>query len=185
MAKTKTKPAPPGDNKRLPEIAKAIRAIEKALDKVALPEVLKMGKLLHEASETCEHGEYMKWVANEFEWSHQTSLNYRNLYDFSKFPNVGNLARLNMSLSTLYSPANFVRPSCLFPSASRRGRSTFFSRGGRNRCKSRPSLMPLQLPPPPVLFFRRIVFLDRPRTMQRQHYADVGVHQSFPLEEAC
>jgi Protein of unknown function (DUF3102) len=104
MAKTKAKakPAPPGDNKRLPEIAKAIKAIEKALDKLTLPKVLEIGKLLHEADEKCEHGEYMKWVANEFEWSHQTSLNYRNLYDFSKFPNVGNLARLNMSLSTLY-----------------------------------------------------------------------------------
>jgi len=90
------------NTRTLPQIAKAIKALEKALDKLTLPKVLEMGKLLHEASEKCEHGEYMKWVFDEFEWSHQTSLNYRNLYDFSKFPNVGNLARLNMSLSTLY-----------------------------------------------------------------------------------
>jgi Protein of unknown function (DUF3102) len=104
----------------LPQIAKAIKALEKALDKVTLPKVLEIGKLLHEASEKCEYGEYMKWVANEFEWSHQTSLNYRNLYDFSKFPNVGNLARLNMSLSTLYMVAGLKHDGRLGVAAARK-----------------------------------------------------------------
>jgi hypothetical protein len=42
--------------------------------------VVEIGKLLCEASEECEHGEYLAWIKLEFGWSHGTSLNYRAMF---------------------------------------------------------------------------------------------------------
>jgi len=63
-------------NTRLPQITKAIKVLEKK----SIQNVVEIGKLLCEASEECEHGEYLAWIKLEFGWSHGTSLNYRAMF---------------------------------------------------------------------------------------------------------
>jgi hypothetical protein len=45
-------------NRTLPQIAKAIKAVEKR----GIRDIVEIGKLLHEAEQQCEHGDYMKWI---------------------------------------------------------------------------------------------------------------------------
>jgi hypothetical protein len=99
-------PAAP-TNRRLPQIAHAIRALERK----TIQNVIEIGKLLCEASEQCAHGEYMPWLKREFGWSHDTSLNFRNVYVLSQIPKFSDFATLNMniSISALYMAARFLR----------------------------------------------------------------------------
>jgi hypothetical protein len=90
----------------LPQIAKAIKTIEK---KKLISGAIEIGKLLCEASEQCEHGEYMDWIKAEFGWSHSTSLNYRNVYALSQNRNSCDFDKLDISLSALYAVARLLR----------------------------------------------------------------------------
>ena len=92
-------------NRSLPQIAKAIKALEKK----TIQTVVEIGKLLHEASEQCEHGEFMKWIEQEFSYSHDTSLNYRSAYDLSQNPNCSDYGTWDMSLKTFYLVARLLR----------------------------------------------------------------------------
>ncbi len=98
---------------RLAKIAKDIRVYEKR----TIANVIEIGRLLHEAFETCEHGEYEDWIVEEFGWSDQTALNYRNVYEFNKNPPIQkpnglafeSVADLNISQSALYLIAGMKR----------------------------------------------------------------------------
>jgi hypothetical protein len=102
-----------GDNKRLAKIAKDIKALEKS----TISNAIEIGELLHEVSETCEHGVYQAWLKREFCWSYQTALNYRNVYEFDansppKNPTgwvFGSVDDLNISMSALYLVAGMKR----------------------------------------------------------------------------
>jgi Protein of unknown function (DUF3102) len=85
-------------NTNLDKIAKKIKAKEKG----GIRSVIEIGRLLHEASEQCEHGEYMDWLKREFEWSHDTAMNYRNVYELSQNPNCSDFDQLNISATALY-----------------------------------------------------------------------------------
>jgi hypothetical protein len=98
-------PAKPKTNKTLLQIAKAIKVLEKK----TIQNVVEIGKLLCEASEQCDHGEYMPWLKSEFGWSHDTSLNYRNVYVLSQNPNFSDFAKLNISISALYLVARYLK----------------------------------------------------------------------------
>ena len=72
--------------------------------------MIKIGELLHEASEkTCDHGDYLNWL-KQFGWSYQTSLNYRNVFEFDANPPpqkpngwvFGSVGDLNISMTALY-----------------------------------------------------------------------------------
>jgi len=86
------------NKKSLPQIASQIKALEKRTIKNAI----EIGKLLEEAAEQCEHGEYMVRLENEFDFSHSTSLNYRNAYAFSQSRNGCDYAKWNISLGAFY-----------------------------------------------------------------------------------
>ena len=65
-----------------------ISAQIKVLEKKSLKNLIEIGRLLRMAEEQCNHGQYMEWIKTEFAWlSHDTSLNYRYLYDLSRNPN--------------------------------------------------------------------------------------------------
>jgi hypothetical protein len=85
----------------LANLANEIRALEQknALnERDTIKNIIGIGKRLHDASEVVEHGKFMDWAASEFpSWSHQTSLNYRNVYELvdgsAKSKQVWNLVR--------------------------------------------------------------------------------------------
>jgi len=85
-------------NTRLARITKQI----KALEKLTIQTAIKIGKLLTEAEEQCEHGEYIAWLETEFDFSYSTSLNYRNAYAFSQKHNSYDYGKLNISLGAFY-----------------------------------------------------------------------------------
>jgi hypothetical protein len=85
-------------NKSLPQIAKAIKALEKR----TIRDIVEIGKLLHEAEQQCEHGEYMKWMSQNFDFSHDSSLHYRNAYSLSRNPKCSDFARWNISVAGFY-----------------------------------------------------------------------------------
>jgi hypothetical protein len=91
-------------NRTLPQIAKAIKALEKK----SIQNVIEIGRLLHEASGKCEHGEFMPWLESEFGWSHDTSLNYRNVYHLSENPKFSDFTKLDISVSALYRVAHLL-----------------------------------------------------------------------------
>jgi hypothetical protein len=74
----------------------------KALEKNSIKNAIEIGKLLHEAYEQCDHGEYMKWLDAEFSWSHQTSLRYRSIYNLTQNQHGVDFNSLNISLTALY-----------------------------------------------------------------------------------
>jgi hypothetical protein len=97
---SKKTPAPqvPTCRRDLAQISQQIRALEKR----TISNVVEIGKLLEEASELCEHGEYMKWLADEFGWSHSTSLRYRAVFQLSQNRQIGDFDKWNISISALY-----------------------------------------------------------------------------------
>jgi hypothetical protein len=74
----------------------------KTLEKNNISNVVEIGRLLDEASNQCEHGEYMAWLDREFDWSYRTSVNYRNAYEFAQTCNGFTFESLNLSLTALY-----------------------------------------------------------------------------------
>jgi hypothetical protein len=91
-------------NNPLIEIANKIRKFERS----TISNAVETGRLLHEASEICEHGEYQAWIDREFGWSYRTAVNYRNAFEFAEmcnsftFDGISDVDELNLSLSALY-----------------------------------------------------------------------------------
>src|SRR5450631_3678365 len=79
-ARAKAMPKATTNRQTLPQIVKAI----KALEKTNISNVVEIGRLLQEASEKCEHGKYQAWLAIHFGWSYRSAVNYRNVFDFSQ-----------------------------------------------------------------------------------------------------
>jgi hypothetical protein len=90
------------NSRTLPQIAKAIKALEKK----DIRSAIEKGKLLEEASKKCDHGQYMEWLKTEFGWSHSTSLRYRSVHNLSQNRQFGDFAKLNISISAVYLLAN-------------------------------------------------------------------------------
>lgn len=93
-----------GDNKRLTAIVGQIKALEKR----TIAHVVDIGRLLEQASELIESGEYMDWLKANFGWSHSTSLRYRAIYWLSRNRQIGDFDKLNMSVSAFYLLANNI-----------------------------------------------------------------------------
>jgi hypothetical protein len=85
----------------LPQIAKAIKALEKK----TIHNVVEIGKLLHEAS---EHDKYLEWLKSEFGWSQRTAYNYRDVYELSQNCKICNFDKLDISISALYLAAKLI-----------------------------------------------------------------------------
>ena len=61
--------------------------------KVENSNIITIGSLLIEAREQVEHGQWMKWLNENFDSSVSTAENYMNTAKLAaKFPTVGNLA---------------------------------------------------------------------------------------------
>lgn len=70
----------------------AIAADIHKLDRADLTNIIARGKLLNEANDSCDHGEWLNWLQQEFAMSQSTAMNYRVTADLAqKFPTVGNL----------------------------------------------------------------------------------------------
>jgi hypothetical protein len=82
----------------LAEIATQIKALEKR----TIANVVEIGRLLHEASEKCEHGTYREWLKTEFSWSHDTARNYRSVYNLAQKTKISSFAKFDVSISALY-----------------------------------------------------------------------------------
>jgi hypothetical protein len=62
--------------------------------------IIAVGKLLNEAHEACDHGEWCAWLEKEFEWSSTTADRYRKVADLAeRFPTVG---KVQLAPTTLY-----------------------------------------------------------------------------------
>src|SRR6266850_2274986 len=85
------------NSRTLAQISKKIKALERN----TIQNVVETGKLLHEASEKCEHGEYQAWIEREFGWSYRTAVRYRDVYDFQKCHSV-TFRTMNFTLTALY-----------------------------------------------------------------------------------
>jgi hypothetical protein len=73
---------PPRD---LDAIAAEIHQLERST-------VFEKGALLAEAQRACEHGAWLQWLDDEFEWSHDTAMNYIAAHELAaKFRTVRNL----------------------------------------------------------------------------------------------
>src|SRR6267142_615984 len=72
----------------------------KAHEKKTIGGIVAIGGLLIEASEQCEHGEFMDWVDHHFGWSHATTLRYRRAFEFAN--TCDDFGNLNLTLSALY-----------------------------------------------------------------------------------
>src|ERR1700730_8219435 len=91
----------------LAQISQKIKAVEK---RKLISGIVEIGKLLREGERLCEHGEYVGWIRREFSWSHQTALNYRNVFDLTQNPNHLDFDKLNITQSALYLVAGMRRP---------------------------------------------------------------------------
>lgn len=91
----------------LQEIVAAIKTLEKN----TLRDAVRIGELLYRAEQQLKHGEFMPWLKREFAgWSHDTSLNYRNVYHLSRNPKFSDFdpTTCNLSLSVVYLIAKFA-----------------------------------------------------------------------------
>jgi hypothetical protein len=88
----------PSSNRSLAQIAQAIKALEKR----GIRDIVEIGKLLHEAEQKCEYGDYMKWIEENFDFSHDTSRNYRAAFQLARNPNCSDFARWNISVAGFY-----------------------------------------------------------------------------------
>ena len=82
----------------LQKISVQIRKFEKN----TIDNVVAIGRLLHEAREQCEHGEYQAWLDREFAWSYRTCLRYSYAFDFAEKCQAGTFGNLNLSLGALH-----------------------------------------------------------------------------------
>jgi Protein of unknown function (DUF3102) len=83
MARRSDKPT--NKKRNLDAIASDIHDLERR-------NIFDIGKLLIEAQDTCEHGNWMQWLDDQFEWSNKTAENYMNAFRLkAKFETVSNL----------------------------------------------------------------------------------------------
>jgi hypothetical protein len=109
MARSKQKlPAPQDPAKPAPrkglntiELAKATNLV-KGFEKKSIFEQIQVGRVIQQVFDECEPGDFMRWVAEDLQWSHGTSLNYRNLYALSKSRNRYDFAKLDITQTALY-----------------------------------------------------------------------------------
>jgi hypothetical protein len=127
----------------------------KALEKRTLQNVVETGKLLEEAADKCEHGQYREWLKTEFGWSHDTARNYRSVYAFAQKTNISSFDRVNISVSALYLVAAMDDDEAAkaIIKAARRGRVTYrMAREIIDKLEPQPPIEPPPAPiePPPI-----------------------------------
>jgi hypothetical protein len=89
----------------------AITAQIKQLERRTIDNVVEIGRLLAQACEQCDHGQYEDWLSENFSWSLSTALRYRKVYKLSEDPqirHVGGFDRLNMTLSAVHLLAQYA-----------------------------------------------------------------------------
>jgi hypothetical protein len=100
------------NTRTLAQIVQKIKALEKGnaeRERRTIGDVIEIGELLQEISvgELVPQGKYMDWVKENFpNWSHQTSANYRNVYNLARKCKHLDFTKLNISLNALYLVAN-------------------------------------------------------------------------------
>src|SRR5262245_35755711 len=106
---------------------RSLDAIATDIHKNECANVFQIGKLLIEANDQCEHGQWLDWVKREFEWSPDTAENYMNVARLAaKLRTVRNL---KVPARTLYALAHLkdeVVPDALakLEAAAKKGRVT-------------------------------------------------------------
>jgi hypothetical protein len=101
---SKARPAQAGRNSR-----RSLDAIAADLHRADRQSMFEIGKLLAEARDACEHGDWKKWLEDEeenhFPWGYRTALNYIAAHEFkSKYETVSHLrvpARIIYDLAEL------------------------------------------------------------------------------------
>jgi hypothetical protein len=73
--------------------------------------VVGTGRLLADALDQCEHGEFMKWAAKNCPWSHATTLRYRRAFEFAN--TIDDFGNLNLTIMALYFVAELALPGSL------------------------------------------------------------------------
>jgi hypothetical protein len=84
--------------------ARPLDTIADDINKLDRGSIFDIGDLLIDAKELCEHGEWLPWLAKEFDWSVDKAERYMKVAELgSKFRNLRNLG---VNSTTLYSLAN-------------------------------------------------------------------------------
>jgi hypothetical protein len=81
---------------------KQISAQIRKFEKNTIGNVVAIGRLLHEAHEQCEHGEYQAWLEREFAWSYSTCLRYEHAFSFAEKCHRDTFEKMNISLGALH-----------------------------------------------------------------------------------
>lgn len=102
------------DTQTLAQISTKIKGLEQN----SIRNVIEIGRLLHEASDLCKHGEYLAWLKAEFSWSHDTCLNYRNAFELSQCPVASDFDTWDISLSAFYLVAKYLKTEYPVPQAA-------------------------------------------------------------------
>jgi len=83
---------------------RSIYTIADDIHKLARTNIFEIGDLLIEAKAMVEHGEWLEWLDEQFEWSDTTATRYMRVAELSaKFPNLKNL---KLTKTTLYELAD-------------------------------------------------------------------------------
>lgn len=80
----------------------------KALERKDIKTIVARGRLLQEAADQAEHGEYMEWLKAEFGMSYRTAKRYRNVFELSENRQIADFEKLNISVSALYVVADML-----------------------------------------------------------------------------
>ena len=83
---------------KLAEHAEAIRS----LGKLAITNIIEIGRRLTEAKRLLVHGKWAGWLADEFGWSAGTALNFMRVYELAEDYKSKNFSDLRIAPSALY-----------------------------------------------------------------------------------
>src|SRR5437899_2743662 len=106
---------------------RSLAAIALDIQKVECTSIFQIGKLLLEAKDQCEHGEWLDWLSREFAWSPRAAHYYIKAAELvSKFATVANL---KVPVTTIYAlsdldDADVPKAITRLSAASKKGRVT-------------------------------------------------------------
>jgi hypothetical protein len=97
---------------KLSNTKRSLEAIAADIHQVERANIFAIGKLLTEANDACEHGEWLPWLEANFTcWSHDTALNYMTAHQLaSKYERVRNL---RVPCTTIYALASDLNDPAL------------------------------------------------------------------------
>ena len=97
MSEQPTSGSNQASSEKLAATAARIRALRKGL----IADVIEIGQLLSECKASLVHGQWIRWLNREFQWSERTARNFMTAYELAKDKSA-NFADFNLDISSIY-----------------------------------------------------------------------------------